>query len=225
MKNNLLFALQLLNNLGKFKKVDEIEDENVKEVYERCQNWEDVYLYILNLLKDETSSKAKALKVDVYSFLDKAKYRDDYILAIQEYLKDLDEDDIESLRKYKEKYYNKPITHDLARDMLKSGLLERLAYLEFKRKNYNDALNYIDEAIELADITRSMIKIKVDILLKLKQKKGIIEFLNNIKKSVDYQSVKDMTFDEVAETENKDILRKYFVKFEVDMTLQSMLDN
>ena len=225
MENNLSFAMELLNNLGKFKKVDEIEDKNVKKVYERCQNWEDVYMYILNLLKDENSSKAKALKVDVYSFLDKEKYRDDYILAIQEYLKDLDEDDIESLRRFKEKYYNQPITYDLAKNILRASLFERLSYLEFKRKNYNDALNYIDEAIELADITQSMVKLKVDILLKLKRKNGIIEFLNNIKKSSDYQSVKDMEFDEMLEITNKDILRKYFVKFEVDMTLQSMLDN
>lgn len=222
MENNLSFAMELLNNLGKFKKVDEIEDENVKEVYERCQNREDVYLYILNLLKDEISSKAKALKVGVYSLLDKAKYRDDYILAIQEYLKDLDEDDIESLRRFKEKYYNKPITYDVAKNTLRSSLLESLAQLEFKEKNYNDALNYMNEAIELADITQSMIKLKVDILLKLNKKNDIIEFLNNIKKSVDYQSVKDMTISEAVETTSKDILRKYFVKFEVDKILKEV---
>lgn len=34
-----------------------------------------------------------------------------------------------------------------------------------------------------------------------------------------------MTFNEVFEATSKDILRKYFVKFEVDMALQSMLDN
>ena len=222
MENNLSFAMELLNNLGKFKKVDEIEDENVKEVYERCKNREDVYLYILNLLKDEISSKAKALKVGVYSLLDKAKYRDDYILAIQEYLKDLDEDDIESLRRFKEKYYNKPITYDVAKNTLRSSLLESLAQLEFKEKNYNDALNYMNEAIELADITQSMIKLKVDILLKLNKKNDIIEFLNNIKKSVDYQSVKDMTISEAVETTSKDILRKYFVKFEVDKILKEV---
>ena len=218
MENNLSFAMELLNNLGKFKKVDEIEDENVKEVYERCQNREDVYLYILNLLKDEISSKAKALKVGVYSLLDKAKYRDDYILAIQEYLKDLDEDDIESLRRFKEKYYNKPITYDVAKNTLRSSLLESLAQLEFKEKNYNDALNYMNEA----NITQSMIKLKVDILLKLNKKNDIIEFLNNIKKSVDYQSVKDMTISEAVETTSKDILRKYFVKFEVDKILKEV---
>lgn len=187
------------------------------------KNLEGKMLEILKLIEKIDDPKAKYLRYKIFSRLDMAKYRKEEINAIREYMINIDEFEIRytKIQRHKNGYFL--TTDDQAKQIIKALLYEKLAELEMKEKNYDEALKCINSSIDLKEISESQVELKAKILSKSKKKNEILDFLNETKKSYDYQSVKDLNFQEISEIKNRtqyDTLRKYLVKLKVDNLLK-----
>lgn len=210
----LKLAYDLYNNSIYLNHLDKIENKEVLEIFKRINNRKELYLYILDLINDNDSAYSKRLKEWVYWEMGKDYYQE-LINAINDYIKCVIDEDV--LRR-QETEWSKGyiISFNEAKNIFISKKLYHISCLEYKLKNYDDALQSINRAIELSYLlTEDLVEQKFKVLKKFDKNKAI-EFLETIKKEYANNTGKLQG----TTNEKYEYLRQMFIKYKIDELLK-----
>lgn len=212
------FILTVLDNMWYINHPEKIENKKVRNVIKKFKTRQEVYFYLLKKTGKPVDPISKYIYMIIYERLG-AKYRKECIEYTKMYLDDILIGEVYQKQNY-ENRNGYPVSFKEAEAMYKCIFLNSLAELEFKEKNYEEALKYIDIVLETnPKLSHFYVEFKVKILKKLKR--DVIPFLEEMQTKEEYkidENLKDII--EYPERLRFEASRKFFFKMHVDSLLE-----
>lgn len=203
-------ALTLFFNEHNFYQLNKIEDKKISKTFKKFKNIKELNFHILELVEKEKHPAAKMLRAKIYPKMGET-FRKKAIICIKEYIEDIWEDEIVIFKKINLKK-DSLLTHDRAKKYIETNLYYNLSTLEYKEKNYEDALEYIEKSIFLSELKSSFIELKVKILIKLKKKEEALTYLKSLKEEDKYQTASLTKILELSENRQHDMMNRVMIK-------------
>lgn len=213
--------LTVLDNMMYFYRPEKIADKKIRKVIEKFKTREEVYLYLLKKVGKPLNPVSIYICMTIYGLLG-AKYRKECIEYTKMYLDNILIGEVRRTQELENKT-GYPINLKEAETMYRCVFYYSLSDLEYKEKNYDEALKYIDIVLETnPKLKSSYIIHKVNILKKLKI--DIVPFLEEMKTKEEYQI--ELSMEDINNYPGRlktEATRKYFFKKNVDDFLQKEL--